>query len=436
MASPAAYLLAALLAAPEGVDPASRLERATAADLSALLARARRDGIPREAIKLKSGHRPTAAKHPRAADVVRAFGEGELPRWIASASEHSTGKAVDFDFRIPGTIANVEAGAFEKVPAYRWLCAHAREFGFNQAFPGEPWHFTHHLPARSGERAALETVKPGPLGTVVRKLPEPGKADAAMHVLTGGAVAWLPPQGTIAYAQCWREEGGGDGCVVKLESRRDRKILRTLPVFSPGEADTESERRARIVEVRKTLAPLLGGATLLWHGTWDARDSRAFLPRQELSWEPQSSTLALPDRPSVEVARLEPWVARPAALFHDVGSDFAVVELVYDPGEDFTAGANLVSRFEIVEGVLPGLTRNWRKGLPRDVIDFIERQGACNHWGGEEAYDEERRREIEAGVKGLACERLDRDQRRLRKKYARAAKVIDAIDAAESYQGD
>jgi hypothetical protein len=436
MATPAAALLLAVLAAPVGAEPSFNLERATAADLPALLARARNDGIAPWAIKLESGHRPPAAKHPLSADVVRAFGEAELTRWIASQSEHLTGKSVDFDFGIANTITNAKAGTFETLPAYRWLRAHAHEFGFDQTFPGEPWHFTHHLPGGSSYRGPPSTVKPGRLGTIVRQTPDIKKADLATYVLTGGAVAWLPAQGTIAYAQCWREEGGGDGCVVKWELRRDRKIVRTFPVFSPGQANTESERRAHIVKAHETLAPLLAGATLLQSCMWGEGAWRVYLPRQELTWDPRRSELVLPGKRPFAVTRLEPWVARPVSFFEDIGLDFAVVELVYDPEAEFTTGANLVSRFEILEGVLPGLTGNWRKGLPKDVIEFVERYGICNHFGGEEVYSPERAREIEAGVKGLYCDLLDRDQRRLRKKYAGKAKALDAIDSASSFDGD
>jgi hypothetical protein len=84
----------------------------------------------------------------------------------------------------------------------------------------------------------------------------------------------------------------------------------------------------------------------------------------------------------------------------------------------------------------PGLDRGWRDGTPADVVDLVERYGGCNHWGGEEGYDEERRKQIEAGAARLRCDRLDADQRKLRKKYAHKARILRVINAASTYEGE
>lgn len=78
----------------------------------------------------------------------------------------------------------------------------------------------------------------------------------------------------------------------------------------------------------------------------------------------------------------------------------------------------------------------WRNGTPADVVDLVERHAGCNHWGGEEGYDEERRKEIAAGVARLKCDRLDADQRKLRKKYAHKPKVLRVINAAGAYEDE
>jgi hypothetical protein len=82
------------------------------------------------------------------------------------------------------------------------------------------------------------------------------------------------------------------------------------------------------------------------------------------------------------------------------------------------------------------LDRGWREGTPADVVDLVERYGGCNHWGGEEAYNEERRKEIEDGARRLGCDRLDADQRKLRKKYAQKPRVLRVINAASTYEGE
>lgn len=85
---------------------------------------------------------------------------------------------------------------------------------------------------------------------------------------------------------------------------------------------------------------------------------------------------------------------------------------------------------------MPGLDRGWRDGTPADVVDLVERYGGCNHWGGEEAYNEERRTEIEEGAKRLRCDRLDADQQKLRKRYAHKPRILRVINAASAYEGD
>ncbi|HVV48330.1 MAG TPA: hypothetical protein VHO06_01605 [Polyangia bacterium] len=96
-----------------------------------------------------------------------------------------------------------------------------------------------------------------------------------------------------------------------------------------------------------------------------------------------------------------------------------------------------------VDGPVPGcalptsdLGRHWRDGMPADVVGLVERFAGCNHWAGEEGYSEERRKEIEDNVNRLRCERLEADQRKLRKKYARKPPVLRVIDAANDYEGD
>ena len=67
--------------------------------------------------------------------------------------------------------------------------------------------------------------------------------------------------------------------------------------------------------------------------------------------------------------------------------------------------------------------------LPGEVTRFLERREGCDHWTGEEPYDAERRAEIEAAIADLRCTTIERDEARLRKRHARRADVIAALDA-------
>ncbi|MGB4813092.1 MAG: hypothetical protein WBP13_11520 [Methylophilaceae bacterium] len=73
------------------------------------------------------------------------------------------------------------------------------------------------------------------------------------------------------------------------------------------------------------------------------------------------------------------------------------------------------------------------KGMPKQVKKVIERQVACNHWAGEEAYDDARAKEITTAVASLKCETLEQDELRLIKKYQSNAKVKSAIQQAKDF---
>jgi hypothetical protein len=110
--------------------------------------------------------------------------------------------------------------------------------------------------------------------------------------------------------------------------------------------------------------------------------------------------------------------------------------VVVNPEECGSASrAGVVVNAQIGEGGASTLGPNWRDNLPADVVRFVERYGGCNHWGAEEPYSKERRKEIEAGARRLRCNRLDADGKKLRKKYAGKPNVVRIIDAAETYEG-
>ncbi len=64
---------------------------------------------------------------------------------------------------------------------------------------------------------------------------------------------------------------------------------------------------------------------------------------------------------------------------------------------------------------------------PMDVLDFVARTRLCEHWGGEEGYDAERREQIAAAVRALRCEALLADGAHLETKYADDAATLALI---------
>jgi Spy/CpxP family protein refolding chaperone len=66
--------------------------------------------------------------------------------------------------------------------------------------------------------------------------------------------------------------------------------------------------------------------------------------------------------------------------------------------------------------------------LPGPVKDFVERRQECDHWMGEEPYDQARRAQIEDAIADLRCQALDQDERKLRQRYAASPEALQALD--------
>lgn len=81
---------------------------------------------------------------------------------------------------------------------------------------------------------------------------------------------------------------------------------------------------------------------------------------------------------------------------------------------------------EPVDDEAPGV-RALQEGMPPEVRDFIRRAVNCNHWAGEEPYNEERRAQMAAAVSSLRCRELDTDQKELRSRHAKDAAVLARI---------
>jgi hypothetical protein len=78
---------------------------------------------------------------------------------------------------------------------------------------------------------------------------------------------------------------------------------------------------------------------------------------------------------------------------------------------------------------LKELTRN----MPVEIHDFIDRRANCNHWAGEEAFDDARAAEIRAAVSRLRCMGVDDDEAALKRRYAHSPEVIKALDKSKNW---
>ncbi|MFM7273661.1 MAG: hypothetical protein ACKO4A_07370 [Gammaproteobacteria bacterium] len=76
----------------------------------------------------------------------------------------------------------------------------------------------------------------------------------------------------------------------------------------------------------------------------------------------------------------------------------------------------------------PPLLAALRGDMPPDVSDFIRRAVMCNHWAGEEAYDEDRHAQIDSAQASLGCSALDGDQAALRLRHVGQAGILGRIE--------
>lgn len=73
--------------------------------------------------------------------------------------------------------------------------------------------------------------------------------------------------------------------------------------------------------------------------------------------------------------------------------------------------------------------------LPADAAAYVARRKGCNHWGGEEAYDAARGRDIAAALTSLRCDAIDADEARLRRRYGKNPAILEAFDTADRDSG-
>jgi len=72
--------------------------------------------------------------------------------------------------------------------------------------------------------------------------------------------------------------------------------------------------------------------------------------------------------------------------------------------------------------------------LPKDAAAVVERLSVCAHFANEEATDKARAREIEKAIRQYRCDRIDRDEAAIRKRYADHPDVVKELDeTAEEY---
>ena len=128
------------------------LHRHAAAAWKALVEAARAAGIATPLLLIVSGYRSSAQQKKLWEAALKKYGSIEQARkWVAppGSSAHQSGRAIDFHLGDRNSSANV--AQLSKLPAYKWLAANARRFGF-YPYSSEPWHWEYNPPAGSRQR--------------------------------------------------------------------------------------------------------------------------------------------------------------------------------------------------------------------------------------------------------------------------------------------
>jgi hypothetical protein len=69
------------------------------------------------------------------------------------------------------------------------------------------------------------------------------------------------------------------------------------------------------------------------------------------------------------------------------------------------------------------------KAAPKPFLAFAKRRAGCDHFAGEEPYDKARAQEIAKAERELRCDRIEADERAIRRTYAKRRDLIELLDA-------
>jgi|SRR5471032_3170745 len=82
-------------------------------------------------------------------------------------------------------------------------------------------------------------------------------------------------------------------------------------------------------------------------------------------------------------------------------------------------------------GLMPMFGFAAAQELPKDVTSFLEERESCDHWRGEEGYDNERRAEIDWSI-CQSCPGTDLKLASLKKKYRADKATMDKLAELET----
>jgi D-alanyl-D-alanine dipeptidase len=138
-----------------GVNGPLPLHRLAGQAWAAMVSAARADGIAEPLLLPVSGYRSSQHQTRLWQGALKRYGSPEEARkWVAppGSSAHQSGRAIDLYLGARNDSSNVQK--LRQMPAYLWLAANARRFGF-YPYEREPWHWEYNPPA-AGATPELE----------------------------------------------------------------------------------------------------------------------------------------------------------------------------------------------------------------------------------------------------------------------------------------
>jgi murein DD-endopeptidase MepM/ murein hydrolase activator NlpD len=201
------------------------LHRLAANALRALIKAARADGLAKPLLRPVSGFRDPARQTQLWQQALARYrSPQEARKWIAppGGSAHQSGRAIDF--HLGGRNASNNVAQLRTLPAYRWLVANARRFGF-YPYEREPWHWEYNPPVAAGRELEWNEAENYEWTTELGASPSPACVE------TGKRAKALLERGRELNRRTFARRG--QGLNNRIHAAMDVPGPRGAPVYAP-----------------------------------------------------------------------------------------------------------------------------------------------------------------------------------------------------------
>jgi hypothetical protein len=121
------------------------------------------------------------------------------------------------------------------------------------------------------------------------------------------------------------------------------------------------------------------------------------------------------------------WLSAESALWQDSDGNCCPSGGVVSVELKIEGDALAIANVAVDDAIL-----NVAMGVEPEVLSWVSRREHCEHWQGEEPYDDDRRTQIAAAVQRLRCDALDTDEAALRAAYAENTSTLALLNRAKA----